>query len=413
MGLAGQNQVRHMYVGQAPESTVTSLATLKSAGVANDLVLLGADGAAVAAGKAFKMYQKDALGNIISSDTIKADNVLDVKSVAYTAPVNKKVSISGLTVDASTLYTVNIEIQGHGSLSPEDTYLKQGYYKAAASGDDQGDIVDGLIASLNRNFKREVGATASTNRSFTFAKGWGTQTIDVDTAPTADATAVVTVDGVDYDVALLDADTDQQAAAKIAAVINAIDGYTSTAVATSIVSIACTHAGIVSYDPASTGTTVTAAQTESTAGLVVTGKADATNFDGDKKIKVYDDFTVDIACTTYPTVANVFDGSKGVGTGYQVMEMEHFLLGERGDAFRTNGYPHNIVGPSLVATTSGTYDIIEISYFDEGRDEAKKSKKSLTIALPTAAVPNANVNGVIADLNTILGASSVDTIKAS
>ena len=323
MGLAGQNQVRHMYVGQAPAATITSLATLKSTGVANDLVLLGADGAAVAAGKAFKMYQKDALGNITSSDTIKASNVLDVRSVAYTAPALKKVTISALTVDVNTLYTVNIEIQGHGSLSPEDTYLKQGYYKAV-TGDDQEDIVDGLIASLNRNFKREVGATASTNRSFTFTK---------------------------------------------------------------------------------TGSTTTAA-------LVVEGKLDANGFDGDKKIQTYDYFTVDISCDTYPTVTLTTSGSKGVGTGYQVMEMEHFLLGERGDAYRTNGYPHNIVGPALVSTAAGTYDMIEISYYDEGRDEAKKSKKSLTIAIPTAAVPNANVNGVIADLNTILGASSVAVIKA-
>lgn len=323
MGLAGQNQVRHMYVGQAPAATITSLATLKSTGVANDLVLLGADGDAVAAGKAFKMYQKDALGNIISSDTIKADNVLNVKSVAYTAATPKVVTISALTVDAASLYTVNIEIQGHGSLSPEDTYLKQGYYKAV-SGDDQEAIVDGLIASLNRNFTREVGATASTNRSFTFTK---------------------------------------------------------------------------------TGST-------STAALVITGKLDANGFDGDKKIKVYDDFNVDISCTTYPTVTVTTAFSAGVGTGYQVVEMEYFLLGERGDTFRTAGYPHNIVGPGLASVASGSYDLIEISYFDEGRDEAKKSKKNLTLALPTAAVPNANVNGVIADLNTILGAGSVAVIKA-
>tara|TARA_R110002060_G_scaffold50419_1_gene61209 strand:- start:27230 stop:28192 length:963 start_codon:yes stop_codon:yes gene_type:complete len=320
MGLAGQNQVRHMYVGTAD---VADLAALK-AGSANSLVLLGADGNAVAAGKAFKLFQKDALGNIISSDTIKTDNVLDVKSVAYTAATPKAVTISALTVDAGTLYTVNIEIQGHGSLSPEDIYLKQGYYKAA-SGDDQEAIVDGLIASLNRNFSREVGATASTNRSFTFAK---------------------------------------------------------------------------------TGSGASAA-------LVVTGKADAADFDGDKKIKVYDDFNVDITCTTYPTVTVTTAFSAGVGTGYQVVEMERYLLGERGDAYRTNGYPHNIVGPDLVSTASGSYDLIEISYFDEGRDEAKKSKKNLTIAMPTAVIPNTNVNSVIADLNTILGAGSVDTIKAS
>lgn len=408
MGLAGQNQVRHMYVGTANVADLTAL----KAGSANSLVILGADGAAVAAGKAFKLYQKDALGSIISSDTIKPDNVLDVRSVAYTAATPKVVTISALTVDVGTLYTVNIEIQGHGSLSPEDTYLKQGYYKAV-TGATQETIVDGLIASLNRNFTREIGSTASTNRSFTFIKGFGTQTIDVDTAPTADASASVNVNGTDYTVALLDADTDQQAAAKIAAVIDAIDGVSAAAVATSIVTITSDTATQVTYDPASTGTTVTAAQTASTAGLIVKGKLDAAGFDGDKKIKVYDDFTVDIACTTYPTVTVTTTASKGSGTGYQVVEMERYLLGERGDTYRESGYPHNINGPALVSSASGSYDIIEISYFDEGRDEAKKSKKSLTIAIPTAAIPNANVNSVVADLNTILGASSVATIKAS
>tara|TARA_R110002124_G_scaffold62103_1_gene170001 strand:- start:12112 stop:13086 length:975 start_codon:yes stop_codon:yes gene_type:complete len=318
MGLAGQNQVRHIYVGQAPAGTST-MALLKSAGVANDLVLLGADGSAVAAGKAFKLYQKDALGNIISSDTIKADNVLDVRSVAYAAPVLKKVTISALTVDANSLYTVNIEIQGHGSLSPEDTYLKQGFYKAAA-GNNQEAIVDGLIASLNRNFSREVGATASSNRSFTFSK---------------------------------------------------------------------------------TGSGATAA-------LVVEGKLDDAGFNGNQKISAYDEFSVDISCATYPTVVITNAGSKGIGTGHQVVEMEHYLLGERGDAYRQSGYPHNIQGPALVSSAAGTYNFIEISYFDEGRDEAKKSKKGLTIVVPfTNLAGNSLANAVIADLNTVLGAGSV------
>ena len=320
MGLAGQNQVRHMYVGQAAVADMTAL----KAGAANDFVLLGKDGDAVAAGNDFKLFQKDALGNIISSDTIKADNVLDVRSVAYTAATNKAVTISALTVDANSLYTVNIEISAHGSLSQEDTYLKQGYYKASAA-DDQEAIVDGLIVSLNRNFAREVGATASTNPYFVFSK---------------------------------------------------------------------------------TGTGASAA-------LVVTGQEQGARFDGDKHIKVYDDFTVDISCVTYPTVVVSTPASKGVGTGYQVVEMEHFLLGERGDTLRLNAYPHNINGPALVSTVGGSYDTIEISYFDEGRDEAKKSKKTLTITNLTAAVPNAEVNSIIADLNTILGAGSVDTIKAS
>jgi hypothetical protein len=322
MGLAGQNQVRHMYVG-APVDVAT--VTLLKAEAVNSLQVLGSTGEAVALGKAFKMYQKDALGNIISSDTIKADNVLHADSVAYKAPTDKVVTISALTVDLNTLYTVSIEIHGHGSLSPEDTYLKQAFYKAV-TGNNQEAIVDGLIASLNRNFAREIGATATSNTAFTFAK---------------------------------------------------------------------------------TGTGATAA-------LVVSGLAQTAGFDGNKKTKIYDDFSVDIKCTTYPTVAVTTPAFAGVGTGYQVVEMEYFLLGERGDAMRTNGYPFNIVGPDLVAQAASKYNFIEITYFDEGRDEAKKSKKGLTIATPfTNLAGNAALNTVIADLNTILGAGSVDALAVS
>lgn len=319
MGLSS-GQVRHMYVG-TPD--VADFAALK-AGNANSLVLLGADGEAVAAGGSFKLFQKDALGNIISSDTIKADNVLKVRSVAYAAPTLRKYTISALTVDVNSLYTVRLTVEGFGSLSPEDEYVKMASYKAV-TGDDQEAIVDGLIASLNRNFSREPGATATSNTAFTFSK---------------------------------------------------------------------------------TGTGASAA-------LVIEGKIDDAQFDGNKFTRVFTEFTADISATTYPTVTLTEAGSKGVGTGYQVVRSEYELLGERGDTMRLGAYPHNIAGPALVATKDGQYDLVEISYFDEGRDEAKKSNKQLTIAMPTAAVPNAQVNSLIADLNTILGASSVDTIKAS
>jgi hypothetical protein len=319
MGLSS-GQVRHMYVG-TPD--VADFAALK-AGNANSLVLLGADGQAVAAGQDFKLFQKDALGNIISSDTIKADNVLKVRSVAYAAPALRKYTMSALTVDVNSLYTVRLTVEGFGSLSPEDEYVKMASYKAV-TGDDQEAIVDGLIVSLNRNFSREPGATATSNTAFTFSK---------------------------------------------------------------------------------TGTGATAA-------LVIEGKVDDTNFDGNKFTRVFTAFSADISATTYPTVTLTEAGSKGVGTGYQVVRSEFELLGERGDTMRLGAYPHNIVGPALVATKGGSYDLVEISYYDEGRDEAKKSNKQLTVAMQTAAIPNAAVNSVIADLNTILGASSVATIKAS
>ena len=96
------------------------------------------------------------------------------------------------------------------------------------------------------------------------------------------------------------------------------------------------------------------------------------------------------------------------------MEMERFLLGERGDTFRTNGYPHNLVGPSLVSTADGKYNLIEISYYDEGRDEAKKSKKQLTIAMPfTNLAGNSVANNLVDDLQTVLGASALSDFATS
>ena len=115
--------------------------------------------------------------------------------------------------------------------------------------------------------------------------------------------------------------------------------------------------------------------------------------------------------TTTPTIVNVA-GNPGVGTGMQVAENEFYLKGERNDYMRGAGYPHNLKNVYLADATA-SYNTIEIGFYEEGRDEAKKSNKQLTVAMQTAAVPNAAVNSVIADLNTILGASSVATIKAS
>ncbi len=321
MGLAGQNQVRQMYVGKAPDTTPT-LEKLKAEGVSNDMVLLGSDGSAtIAAGKPFKLFYKDTLGNIMSSDTVHPSRVVSAKSVGYQVNSLKQYTIGGaagdaITVDVNTLYTINLEIKNFGSLSPENTYLKQGYYKAK-SGDDAESVVDGLIASLNRNFAREVGSNATYNPWFEFSK-----------SGSADS-----------------------------------------------------------------------------AKLVVTEKADwLSNYDPDKMTRKSIDFTVDIKCESYPGVTISQEQSEGSGTGLQVMEMEYFLLGERGDTYRLNAYPNNITGPGLASKIDGEYDLIEISYYDEGRDEAKKSKKNLTIAVTDG------IDKLIADLNTILGAGTVDPV---
>tara|TARA_R100000541_G_C1893220_1_gene83742 strand:+ start:642 stop:1604 length:963 start_codon:yes stop_codon:yes gene_type:complete len=320
MALAAQNQVRNLYVGLDFPGHAT-VGAVKS-GSNGDLALLSADGTVAASGENFMFLLKGASGTVVSSDLIKPSNVLYAKSIPFVAQTMGTGTISALTVDVNTLYTVEIAISGFGSLSREDEYLKKAFYKAV-TGDDQEAIVDGLIVSLNRNFSREVGATASSNPSFAFTK---------------------------------------------------------------------------------TGSGATAA-------LVITEKPVA-KFDANKMTRKGLDFRVNCVATTTPTIVNVA-GTPGVGTGMEVAENEFYLKGERNDYMRGAGYPHNLNNVYL-ADASASYNTIEVGFYEEGRDEAKKSKKSITINVPfTNLAGNSVVNDIVADLNTILGAGSVDAFAVA
>jgi len=320
MALAAQNQVRNLYVGLDFPGHA-SVGAVKS-GANGDLALLSADGSAPAAGENLMFLLKEATGTVVSSDIVKPSNLLYAKSVPFVAQTMSTGTISGFTVDVNTLYSVEIAISGFGSLSREDEYLKKAFYKAV-TGNDQEDIVDGLIVALNRNFSREVGATATSNPSFTFTK---------------------------------------------------------------------------------TGSGASSA-------LVITEKP-VSNFDANTLTRKQIDFRVNCTATTTPTIVNVA-GNPGVGTGMQVAENEFYLKGERNDFMRGAGYPHNLKNVYLADATA-SYNTIEIGYYEEGRDEAKKSKKSITINVPfTNLAGNSVINGLVTDLNTVLGAGSVDAFATS
>jgi hypothetical protein len=410
MSLAGQNQVRHMYVGSDSVARA-DIATLRGSGAAGELLVLSADGGAVAAGKDFKFYHKTADG-IVSSDIIKASNVSYSHSLDYAAKTFKAATIAALaTPVVGELHTLELVIRGYGSLSVENEYVKKGFYKVITS-DTQESIVDGLITSLNRNFSREVGADASSNPTFSFNKGYGTQTIDVDTAPTADASLTVTIGGNVIVVPVLNADTDIQAAVKIASAIDAVDGYSVPVPSTSVLTITAAESDqLITFSAGTTGVTVTIAGVATSASLIITEK-EQPDFNKDKRTRKQTDFLVNFVADTQPTYISA-GGFPGVGTSQQVQEMEFYLMGERGDFYRDAGYPHNL--DQVYHAIAGThYNLIEIGYFDEGRDEAKKSKKQVTLAIPFVNLAgNTNINLIIADLNTILGAGSLDALATS
>ena len=323
MSLAGQNQVRQMYVGLTYPGHA-NVAAVK-AGDVSALAVLSADGTAVGANKPLVFLTKDASGKVVTSDIIKPKQILYAKSKGYVAPVLGSTTISAITVNANTLYTVEIAIKQFGSFSVENEYIKKAFYKAAA-GNTAENIVDGLILSLNRNFSREIDSTATYNPYFTFSK---------------------------------------------------------------------------------TGTGASAA-------LVITEKTDwlVNSYRVGKMTRTKLDFTVNAKFTTVPTFT-VVDGSRGVGSGYEVLDMEYYLQGERNDYMRGAGYPHNFDN-TYISNKTANYNFVEIGYFEEGRDEAKKSKKSITIAMPfTDLAGNSVINTMIANLNTALGAGTIATLPVA
>lgn len=325
MALIRENQVRHIYVGgTAP--VLANIAALKAA-ANTTLGIFQPNGNAPAANTGGFFARKNNKGTITSGDLIMPEKVIYASSKQGVARVAKVVTISDITVEVGKLYTVAIVISGHGSLSVENEYIKEGFYKAK-TGDSAENIVDGLIKSLARGFTREP-VLPGTFTTYTEAGGGTTRLVD------------------NYSFAF-----------------------------------------------SKTGTGATAA-------LVVTEKDWLPSYYvTGKKDKLVMPFRVEARFNETPTFT-VVEGSKGVGTGYEVRNMEYYLLGNIQDTFRGMGYPHNF-DVEYDSSLTTQYNLIEIGYYDEGRDDPMKSKKQVTIAIPGDA---AAVNPFIARINSALGTS--------
>lgn len=168
-----QNTVRELLIGTAIASE-TTLDTFKATADPGEIGIFAFDGTALDDVKPFVVAQKTADSTFVS-DVIFPERVRKVTSQTYAAEQLRQVTVGTITATAGVDYVVDIHIYEHGSLSREDTYIKFGAYRAQ-SGDNAEAIVDGLIASLNRNFSREPGATPTTNPLFTFTKTGSTTT---------------------------------------------------------------------------------------------------------------------------------------------------------------------------------------------------------------------------------------------
>lgn len=351
-----QNTVRELILGTAIASE-TTLDTFKATASDGEIGVFTSNGTALAAGTPFVVAQKTADG-VFVSDVILPKNVKKVSSQVYAAEQLRSVAVGDISVTVGNDYIVDLHIYEHGSLSREDVYIKFGAYRAV-TGDTASTIVDGLIASLNRNFSREPGASPSANPIFTFSKGFGTQTLTVTAGALSSANATVTINGQAITVALLNADSTSAVATKIAAAVDATPLYVASAVG-AVVTITAADGAPVStvYAAGTTGTAATIAGTASDASLVITAKAQpylrGKKFGRGIFFDVLPKF--DPATGTAVVIAG---GNPGKGTGKLVSAMEFDLRKNRGDMYGDKGWPYTFPVTTR-ASEAGQYDLIDI-----------------------------------------------------
>lgn len=439
MALIGENQVRNILIFKDYPNHAT-MGEARNAAKGDGLVL-EADGTAPAAGQPFMVGKVNYKGGI-TQFKLDPSKVTFGKATAGTAQTFRSTLISNIgTVTAGELYRVSITISGYGSLSVENEFLKEAYYKAK-TGDTLENVVDGLIISLARNFSRDepkVNTTftltkkdASTvklpqNAYFDFDKVTTDGTAEISTLQfTASSTEAgnvkITLNGTDYYVPV-PAGTAAVQAAAVNTWLNTpgnADDYTSTVSSATVtitskykreeINLAFDANGVAGS--AATAATTTAGADGTAFGIQISEKSTylADYYVTGKKTRLGINYSVSASGVDTPTVADTISGSPGNGTGYQVRNMEEYLLGNRQDTFRGAGYPHNFP-EHYDSELDANYNCIDLEYYDEGRDDAQvKSKKQLTIFVKEPVGTYTKTNLVIGDLNTAINGANGVTI---
>jgi len=137
----------------------------------------------------------------------------------------------------------------------------------------------------------------------------------------------------------------------------------------------------------------------------VLGKKDGRPVEFDLQVAVRDnggDNTVSDARYNDLDTEVVQAGSAGTGTGNQISLLEWNTAGEKGDRYRTIGYPNNF-NTVYFAEPGATYNVVNLVYFEARKyTSVERQYRVLQIAVK-ADDGVAATNALIADLETVTG----------
>lgn len=404
-----QNVSRDAMIASAEATETTTAAFISTASI-DEVRIVTAQGGAPSAAGDIMILSKNNDGTLKKSRIIKLAEIDEIVAKAVVAPVETKFDFVALAAPVvGDAYKANVRVFNAGSQSVNQWHNYIGEFVATDT--NQETVVDGLVASLNKNMSTTPGATATTNPYFSFAKGFGTQVLTVTTAPTADDDSTITIDGTAYTVALLDADTVDGAATKIKNVVDALTGYTAT-VSTDEVTITADSgkAVTVSFAGGASGSDATIAGTATTAALVVEALAQPLDLGKDEGRRIEfiaDLYTVADSEKTPQGTSIKTGGHDGTGNYKQIANLEFFTKGNYGDIYRGMGYPNNFSTVSQTALNTD-YHTIDIKFVHEGNGiSVHKVPGTVTIAV-SAAGGVTEVNKVINNLETATGFTIAD-----
>jgi hypothetical protein len=146
---------------------------------------------------------------------------------------------------------------------------------------------------------------------------------------------------------------------------------------------------------------------------VVAGKKTGRLIDFNVTAKIFDNAAVNHENLASPSVVTeTASNNPGVGTGKYAVNLEWFCKGYAYEAARLGGWPADFGERTpYYASKDGVYNVIHIKYFDDRNSPTvEEQEKVLTILIDKGTdtlANNAATNGVLDDLQTILGADNV------
>jgi hypothetical protein len=269
-------------------------------------------------------------------DYVKAVDAKDMVTPLKSVEVTLDTAVNGGAPISGQDYVLRIAFRQFYGMSDEDQYFKDVAVHATAAMESNPDLfMQAMVNELNSAFSRELGATKTSNPYLTFT---------VESAQAADDT------------------TNPPTAA-------------------------------------------------SPAKLVITEKPQEWTLGIQSQERVYfevypttvysggDDVIWGVVTDVTPAKADAVVGTNAIGNGTKIADLEYFLMGERGDQYRMQGWP-NYIPTTYLADATKQYHVLEIHHaFTDTGVNSYRSEKDITIVSDNKAV----INSLIGAINSAAG----------